>query len=261
MLNRLPEEVQNFIDKWFELEIDGQKLPTPYFINQGGFLKKPVYAGKGSINEIQDETTKLVAGKGFNSQEILDFMHERGIGIDCSGLVYQIYDFWVGNASTGENSGEVKGDESVGKKSLRDFLPIVPFYNFRKYLSRKTKPQNSMSANEFTSEPFSQRIEVKDVRPGDLIRTKAGNHLLMITEVDSEESGKPKKLKFIQSARFYNRDGIRYGEIELSEDLNLTKSKWLDNDKNEPVNHTFEGWREGVNTNGIFRPKFLKTIN
>lgn len=245
MLKKLPSEVQNFIDKWFELEIDTKKIPAPYFINIGGFLKKPVLAGKGTIEEIQNTTEEMIKGKDLNAQEILDFMHENGIGIDCSGLVYQIYDFWI---------------QSKEKGRLQDFLPQVPFYKLRKFLSRKTKPQNSIGADEFTSEPFSQKIDLKDIEPGDLIRTKSGKHVLFVTEVETHENENPKRIKFVQSARLYNRDGIRYGEIFLNEDKSLNTAKWEDYDKNEPVNHSFEGWREGINTNGVFRPKFLDEV-
>jgi len=238
MTQKLPENVLNFIERYFNLHINNHVIKCPYFINHGGFLKPPVYAGKGTPDEIEKVANIVLGQDNLSNDAVLEKMHEKGIGIDCSGLVYQIYDFWL---------------LCVGKNSLREFLPTVPIYNFRKYISRMTKPQNSIGANEFTSEPFSRKINLTEISPGDLIRTRGGKHLLFITEVEKKD-GIVKYLKFVNSARQYKRDGVRYGEIYFGQDQNLTTARWDDNDLTEQENWTYKGYRESINNNGFFRP-------
>lgn len=239
-MNSIPESVKNFINQYFELKIKGQKVRCPYFINLNGILKSPVMSGKGTPVEIESiANTFLQDLNDVNEEEIRTRMIDRGLGVDCSGLVYNIYDFWI-------------GEKFEGKKSLRDFLPTVSILNIRKYLSRTFKPQNSISADEFTSSPLANKIEIKEARPGDLIRTRGGKHVLFITEVEKND-GLITKIKFVNSAREYKLNGVRYGEIIFDENQSLNTAKWIDSPEEE-VNFASKGYRESINSNGFFHP-------
>lgn len=237
-ISSVPESVSKYINRYFELNIRDQKVRTPYFINKFGILNLPVMAGKGNPDEIEKFVEKYVKDNA-DENEIRDIMIKKGIGIDCSGLVYNIYNFWI-------------SEKFAGKKSLRDFLPKVSIFNIRKYFSRLLKPQNSVSAHEFTSPPFAQRIILSNVKPGDLIRTRGGKHVLFITEV--EKNGDfVQKIKFVHSTKEYILNGVRFGEIIFDQNQNLNTAKWVDFPE-EDVNFTSQGFRESINSNGFFRP-------
>lgn len=247
---KIPVELQNFIDKYFHLDIVGKKVICPYFINKkGGFLNKPVFAGKGDPLEIEVAAANLFKHIDLMDKDeefIRSQMVENYLGVDCSGLVYQIYNKWLRDI---ENKGE-----------LKNYLSKTHSLNPRKLVSRLIKPQSSVSADMFTSGPISKKVDVKDIRPGDLIRTRGGKHVLFITEVEYENDI-PKKIIFVNSATYYKRSGVRYGEIILDESLDLLKSEWRDNDPNEDINYAYKGFRELTMNNGTFRPNLPITSN
>jgi hypothetical protein len=244
MTKRIPAEVQKFIDKYFALDIAGKKVVCPYYINLGGMLKDPVMAGKGDPLEIEERASGIFShidlmdkSEDFIRTEMMD----NGLGVDCSGLVYQTLNMWLRDVAQ--------------KGELKDFLPKENSFNPRKMLSRLLKPQSSVNADMLTSEPLSQKIDVKDVQPGDLIRTRGGKHILLITEVNYDSAGKPSKITFANSAREYKRNGVRYSTITLNGDQDLATAEWSDNDPAEDVNYAYKGYRELMENNGIFRPQ------
>lgn len=241
----IPSEVKNFIDKYLHLEVKGEKITCPYFLNSGGILKNPIFAGKGNPYDIERTANEVLMNHDFSGDKahlIRKEIEALGLGIDCSGLVYQIYNKWLRDV--------------LNKGELKNHLPAGNIIAIRRYLSRRLKPEASVSADMFTSEPISQKIEVRDVRPGDLIRSRGGKHLLFVTDVEYERN-LPRKITFVNSTTYYVRNGVRYGDILLGDDLSLSTAKWEDNDPNEGVNYAYKGYRELINNNGIWRPKFL----
>jgi hypothetical protein len=237
-MNTLPEYVKTFIDNYFELNIAGYKIKCPYYINEIGVLRPPVLAGKGTPQDIQYEVSKYI-WDDITEEEIWDLMVQKNIGIDCSGFVYNIYDYWI-------------KVQSNGVESLGDYLPQVPFWNIRKYFSRLLKPQNSVSADEFTSPPFSKSISINEVLPGDLIRTRGGKHVLFVVEVYKYDNF-VEKISFVHSAREYKRHGVRRGEIIFDKTQSLKSANWIDIPE-EDENYVYKGFRESINSNGFFRP-------
>jgi hypothetical protein len=243
MTKKIPLEVQRFINKYFELSIAGKRIVCPYFINTGGFLKEPVFAGKGDPGAIEEKATGIFSHISMVDKTedlIRTEMVENGLGLDCSGLVYQVLDFWL---------------KDSGKGELKDYLPKFHSINPRKILSRIAKPQASVSADMFTSTPLSKKVDVREVLPGDLIRTRGGKHILFVTEVEYENDSTPKVITFVNSAREYKRHGVRYSKIYLDKSLNFSAAKWEDDDPDEPVNIAYKGWRDLTTNNGIFRPE------
>lgn len=242
----IPKEVTEYIDRYLHLNIRGEDIPAPYYINTSGILKQSVLAGKGSPQEIEATANALLANHSFEGDlkhKIRKEMENLGLGIDCSGLIYHAYNKWL--------------KDILGKGELKHFLPNENILNPRKFLSRKLKPESSVSAHMVTSEPFAEKVEVKDTQPGDLIRTRGGKHVLLITEVEYENKV-PVRIKFVNSTTSYERNGVRYGEILLSDDLNLANAQWrdlkvLDND--DDGGFAYKGYRELINNNGIWRLK------
>jgi hypothetical protein len=245
----IPQELKDFINKYLNLQIKGEKVIAPYFINTSGFLKQPIFAGKGDPYDIESKANEMFASHDFKDDKarlVRQEMEKIGLGVDCSGLVYQAYNKWL--------------RDILGKGDLKSFLPKENPLKVRKFFSRVLKPEASVSADMFTSGPISESIEVKDIRPGDLIRTRGGKHLLLITDVTYRD-GIPFILTFVNSTTFYTRNGVRYGEITLNKDLNLANAEWRDlselNGDTDNGNFAYKGYRELMNNNGVWRPKFL----
>lgn len=235
----LPKEVQEYIDRYEHLKIAGQDIVVPYYINLRGFLTDPVHGGKGTPEEIEAAANKLTAGmKNLGVEDIRTIMMENSIGLDCSGLIYHVLNHWL---------------NQLGKGDLKDYLPRHSVWGIRKFLSRSLKPQSSVSADMLTSQPISKQVSVSEVHPGDLIRSRGGKHILLVTEV-VYDNNVPTKIKFVNSTTYYKRNGLRYGEITLDDKFDLGSAHWNDNDISEPVNYAYKGYRELINNNGLFRP-------
>ena len=122
-------------------------------IRDGKIVKERFLGGKGHWKDIQKETLRLakqekIDFKKFTPQQIYNFQKKHKIGIDCSGLVCQLLNFY----------GQI-----LDKK-----IDLNP---------RKT------SANMLTSFPLSHQIDdFNNIQTGDLIRQKNGHHVLFIIE-------------------------------------------------------------------------------
>src|SRR5688500_18736663 len=95
---KIPQQITDFINRYFELHVLDQKIVCPYYINKGGFLKKPVFSGKGSPDDIEEAANQLLKNHDFlrdKPEMIRKEMEVNGLGIDCSGLVYQVYNKWL----------------------------------------------------------------------------------------------------------------------------------------------------------------------
>lgn len=237
----VPDRVLNFIQRYFQLKVANSYTEIPYYINESGFLVSPVSAGKGSPDEIEHKIAQKIKNNNEikNPSDAYELLKTHCLGIDCSGLVYQIYDFWLKN--------EAKGN-------LADYLIKIPVWKLRKFISRKFKPQSSVSADELTSEPFAKKIDINEIKSGDLIRTQGGKHVLFIYKIDYE-ADKPKKIYYVESTKFYEKNGLVRGYIEFEDEINLASAKWTDEGKTNEENHTYKGFRVIMNDNGVFRPK------
>lgn len=248
MTRKIPAELAKFIDKYFTLNVAGMKVICPYYMNVGGILKDSVFAGKGSPVEIENKAKDIFSHIDLVNKDenfIRSEMSHNDLGIDCSGLVYQILNTWL---------------RDISKKSeLKDYLPKSRTFNPRRIISRMIKPQSSVSADMFTSSPISKKIDLKDVQPGDLIRTRGGKHILFVTEVEYNDTI-PTKITFVQSASLYKRTGVRYGSVELIKKMDLACSIWSDANPEEE-NHTYKGYRTLMDNNGIFRPELPLEIS
>lgn len=142
-LNKLKQEIEHYVG-------------LPYMINvvrDGKVIKERILGGKGNWKDIQKETQRLAKQekidlKKLTSKQIYNFQKKHKIGIDCSGLVSQLLNFY---------------GQSLGKK-----VDLNP---------RRT------SANMLTSSPLSKKIDdVNSIQTGDMVRQKNGHHVLFIIE-------------------------------------------------------------------------------
>ncbi len=117
-------------------------------VKNGIVIKENFLGGKGNWKDIKKQTISLAKKEKINlkmltSKEFYNFQKKHHLGIDCSGLVSQLLNFY-----------------------------------FNSHLNpRKT------SADMLTSTKLSQKIEnYDDIKTGDMVRQKNGHHVLFIIE-------------------------------------------------------------------------------
>ncbi|MEK7527752.1 MAG: hypothetical protein AAB574_01855 [Patescibacteria group bacterium] len=131
------------------LYLETQKyLGLPYFSNLGRHQTSSsnnADVGKGSAKEIALRTIEIanlenIKLVNLSPIQIYNFQKKHRLGIDCSGLVCHLLNF---------------------------------------YFSLSLNPRKT-SANKLTSLPLSTTIKLGDIRTGDLIRQKNGRHVLFV---------------------------------------------------------------------------------
>jgi hypothetical protein len=244
--------VQQKIDEYKNLHFDKNLVCTPYYINATKHKDLRVMVGKGTPEEIIMEAKIWAKIKGFNLEtsspaEIKKFLEEKGIGIDCSGFIIHVMNELV----------------KVQRPS--------PIWNFIKVKNKgflgglkfKLRPVENIGAETITNEINADKIEIKDVLPGDLIRSKAkknnGHHIMLVTEVEYDHNHLPTKITYTHSSPYYGElNGIKTGEIKITDiSKPLQDQEWFEKDS-EGVNHTFEGFMVNVSDNGLRRLKVME---
>ena len=132
-------------------------------LKDGKIVKEQFLGGKGNCQQIATETIRLAQKQNIdltklNNQEFYNFQKKNHIGIDCSGLICQLLNFYFG---------------------------------------AKLEPRKT-SADMLTSNPISKEIKPSEIKTGDLVRQKNGHHVLFIIEkqdniiryVDSSREGR-----------------------------------------------------------------------
>lgn len=137
-LNTLKQEIGHYIN-------------LPYMrntIKNGKVIKERFLGGKGNWKDIKKQTILLAKKEkidlsNLSPKNLYNFQKKHHLGIDCSGLVSQLLNF---------------------------------------YLNSHLNPRHT-SADMLTSTKLSQKIEnQKDIQTGDLVRQKNGHHVLFIIE-------------------------------------------------------------------------------
>jgi hypothetical protein len=256
MLEKIPLEMQKEIDRYFNLNIGGKKVITPYYRNSKmNTATLKVMAGKGSPDEIELETTIWAKVKGFDlnaatAEDIRKFMLKMKLGIECSGFVANVIDRYL---------------HKTHKKGLIRFLKFTDQRLIAK-LRRLLRPIENINANTLTSDLNCERItNLNDIKPGDFIRCKAkqsnSHHIGLITDVEKEE-GVIKRFGYVNSnAEYEAENGVRYGEVFITDpEGELKDQKWTDELNGR--NYFYEGLLKQYEDNGIRRLKNLelKTI-
>ncbi len=257
MTSKIPESVQKIINQYKELEFSNTlKVWCPYFKNYKKIsgMKLRALSGKGTPDEIITEAKINYHIAGFNwrnssAKEIRDFMLKRDIGIDCSGFIVWLYFFWF--------KYEYRKNFF---KEIRQYLDG----GVKRWLRLIFRPSQNIDVKDLTSERVSYLItDLSTLWPGDMIRTKNGHHILVISEVMKEES--EYRIAYTHSTDMYGTEnGVRTGYIEiLDKNKPLEEQNWTEKDMNnsEERNWTFEGYKDNQDgRNGIYRLKVLEKL-
>ena len=141
-LDKLKREIRHYID-------------LPYMLNtvkNGKVIKERFLGGKGNWKEIKKQTIFLAKKENINlskltPKQLYNFQKKHHLGIDCSGLVSQLLNF---------------------------------------YFNSHLNPRRT-SADMLTSTNLSKKIDdFNDIQTGDMIRQKDGHHVLFIIEKQNQ---------------------------------------------------------------------------
>ena len=239
-IKKLPKKTRKLLENYLKIRAGKLKLVCPYYQNVWKTTKKPVYSGKGLPKEIEKEIEKLVDQKPIlrtvDKETFRHYLVMAGIGIDCSGLVFNLLNQYL----IDKFGQQLK--ESVNLKGKPVYRQII----FR------LRPRTNLSAHELTSFPVSQKIDWQDSQPGDLL--KVGRpHVALITKVWLKNK-KISKIQYAHSTSQYKIEhGVRIGEITIKNSrLPLGKQDW--NENYQGKNWTKEDFQKtSASLKGIFR--------
>jgi len=202
-------------NEYVNFEIGGKKIMMPYCIvdvpydrakhKMGRTDRFHNFAGKGTPEQIRKLTIKTAKTKKFNleaasKQEIIQFMVDNGIGIDCSGFVYNILDAYI---------------RKVKKTSLANYVYRQSglLGKVENLLLRKNRVRR-ISAATLTNELNTIKIEkVKDIQPGDIIRLThsdwPGKHIAIIVDRDNTD------ITYAMASEYMKIRGAHFGTIRI----------------------------------------------
>lgn len=177
------ETIQNYL----HLPFPNKDVQTPYFNNRRVRLRGGLRAliGKGSPNDIVEEAMiislreKIDLNK-LSNVDLKKFLVDNKLGIDCSGLAYHILDTEM---------------QAQNKGSLHKILSRPWFKNPLRKLLVKLRPIENTGVGTFNHEINSFEVQLKDIKPGDLIiMMGAGpkqdyNHILLIHSINTPLEG------------------------------------------------------------------------
>ncbi len=251
-IEKAPAEVNQIIEHYRNIQVEGKTVVCPYFRNVKRVRAElRSLVGKGTPEEIEEEIRIYGKLRGFDLQkssqkEIREFMQMQGIGIDCSGFVSQVLDVWV---------------QSLGKGRIWNNIKF-PKTTFYRSIIRMFRPVENISADLLTSELNTEKVELKNVRVGDLLRLKGlqrGHHVAIVTEVERSEKGVLQSFKYAESSENYgDENGVRISEVQIiDERKELKDQKWLGVDKND-VCWTLKQLEREYEDNGLRRLLFFE---
>lgn len=239
MIYRLSEAALNMIEHFEHLHIGTHQIRTPYFNNKKTDVRAAlrVMVGKGSPHDIEQEAfimslREKVNLDAMNEEEIRRYLVDHHLGVDCSGFVYHVLD------------AELQATKHSSMKRTLSF----PFAKniFRKTISKLRSAENT-NVKVLAHEKNSKEIQLKDIRPGDMI-TMIGtgeehtlDHVLLVTEVHEERITYTHSLNWKTDGK-YNH-GIRRGTITIVDPKkSLLDQQWEeDGETSKEKNETY--WR------------------
>lgn len=182
-------------------------LGIPYWINSlknGKVIKNGPYGGKGSHQQISLATRKAaklekLSLSKLNPKDVCRLQKRHSIGIDCSGLAYQLLNYWhklnkhasIKPKIIGVN--RQKGPRKVNVHMLAD-------------------PQNSTKLNSYSK-----------LKTADLIIVDKKKHVLFIIEANKD------KIRYIHSSQKSLNRGVHQGTLTITNpDKNLKYQSFTD---------------------------------
>ena len=165
-------------------------MGIPYFINRTGIPNAP-FAGKANYKQINIVTQLAAKSEGFNlsnlsPQDIYRLQKRHHVGIDCSGLVYHLLDFYY-KQNTGKSIRNliIGTNDKIGPRRVNALM--------------FSHPQNSHIIKNYP-----------DVKTGDLIITNNKKHILFIVEVTKNQ------ISYVHSSQKTATRGVHSGILTIT---------------------------------------------
>ena len=170
----------------FLLPLGGKKVSIPYRINIPP-IEHPARQGKSAPGVILKQLYEDAKEQNFDlkkasTEEIREFMKKNNLGLDCSGFVYRMLDFLVQEVK-GKSLTEA-GFEHVGLTNVAILTDNI----------------------------HSAKIGLKDIKPGDMIKTNSTgdiDHLLIVID------RKKNQLTYAHSSRETTPSGVHLSGAKL----------------------------------------------
>lgn len=201
-MDETSKALQDLYFQYTHLPLGGKGIACPYWMNDN---KKGIFGpfgGKGTSSEIvqatHDEAKKFQVNlEELTEQEILNFMKEKRIGVDCSGFA-----FWMLNAFDLERGGNGIGDDIPGSQGN--------FIKARANVKMLTDPN------------VSESVELNQIKVGDMIRVKEGHHVMVVTGVSTD-----KEVQKIEYSHSSFGNGVHKEEFTIIDpQKSLEKQSW-----------------------------------
>lgn len=189
------------LDRYMNLKIGDKRLRTTYWRDRRkllGFL-----GGKGRPDELENAIVMEVNKRELDlttmtEHELRAFMKQAKIGVDCSGLVYQLLTAF-------DSSFENKVVPTPGGKPDND-------KRFRTNADTLTNEQNTVTVDKLS-----------DIRFGDLIRMDGGRHVLIVVQVTDD------MIRYAHSSDMTKTTGVHIGRIKIENpELGLEQQHWME---------------------------------
>jgi hypothetical protein len=200
------KSLEKLLYQFTHLPLGQKTIRCPYWKNK---IERKIfgpYGGKGTPLQITDATylvakrDKIDLGK-LSKSEIIKFMKAKKIGIDCSGFIYQMLD-----ALDKENEGKGINQKAIG----------VNGFGITK-----------TNADCLTNKNNSFAIEtISEIRIGDLIRLKQGNHVVIIIQI-KKKNNKIEDLTYAHSSPKTRISGVHTGKIKILDQKNPINKQLL----------------------------------
>lgn len=251
MNESIDKKGQEVINSYLHLSIAGHDIQCPYFKNNPE-IKQGVRAqvGKGTPQEITEEAEIIAAQEkidlgSLSDHEVRTFLINRGLGVDCSGFIVQVFDHV---------------DPAIIKRINISEIHSNPV---KRWAVNKLRKKENISAHALTSGKNADRIPIyHDIRSGDMIRTRGGNHVLLVTRVEHDGAHVARITYFHATGYYGDTNGVRSGDITITAPHDaLEKQDWSETEEGTDRNYTLEGYIEGRSDSGVFRLRHINTEN
>jgi len=196
--------------EFLNFSVGNKQVSIPYWSNKlknGRIVTEGAFGGKATPNQIKKATQKAAKKekldlKTLSSDQIFYLMKRNKIGIDCSGLVYQILNSYFKKIKKLNLDKILLG--SQGKRGVR-----------RVGVKQFADPQNSTPTKFAT------------LKPGDLIIVNQKKHIILVLDIQKNQ------ITYIHSSHQTLKNGIHLGTLTIIHpNQDLSQQKWSDKLKN-----------------------------
>ena len=207
--------IEELVYQYIHLPLGGKKVRCPYWMDK---IKRGIvgpFGGKGTPEQIVEAT--LAAAKkerinldSFSASQIRTFMKKNRIGLDCSGLAFNLLDVL---------------DKERGGNGLVDDIPGAR----GKFLVRA-------NVRMLTERRVAGIIpKVADLKVGDMIKLHSRRrikHILVVVEIKRDRKSKIEEIIYAHSSPGTKISGVHKGKIVVGdENLGLEAQDWQEKTK------------------------------